>query len=709
MLFRGQTIQVELHADGIAELRFDRSGESVNKFDVATIAELGAATDAIRVAPRIRGVLVTSAKDVFIVGADIFEFTPLFRKPAADVAAHIRRQAAVFTAFEDLDLPIVTAINGFALGGGFEMALASDARVMSEAAQVGLPEVTLGIMPGYGGTVRLPRVAGAAAAIEWISGGKPQTAAVALKCGAVDAVVAPAELRQAALAHLGGLIESGEWRRRRSARHGAVPADTMAFAAARAVLAKGAVHQPAALAAVDLMERAAPHGRDGALALEHEAFGAIAKTQAAASLVQLFVNDQLIRKKGKAYAKVARPVKHAGVIGAGIMGGGISYTSAARGVPVVMKDIAPAALELGMAEARKLLAKQVDSGRLTEARSAAALASITPTLTYDGFDAVDVVVEAVVEKMAVKKAVLTEVAPRLRPGTVIASNTSSLSIAEMASVLPQPENVVGMHFFNPVPVMPLVEVVRGPGSSEAAIATVVGYASALGKTPIVVRECPGFLVNRIFIPYVLGFLRALHDGADYQDVDRVMEAFGWPMGPAYLNDVIGMDTMQHVVDIIAGGFPERMPVDFPHAIGLMFQQRRLGQKTGSGFYQYAPDPKGRPKKSVDPATAGLLASIQPHGQRSLSDAEIVERLMLPMIIEAAHCLEDGIVDSATEVDMGLILGLGFPRHAGGPLKYADWLGLRHVVARCEAHAALGPLYAPTAGMRALASGGRTYY
>ena len=443
--------------------------------------------------------------------------------------------------------------------------------------------------------------------------------------------------------------------------------------------------------------------------LEHAAFARIARTQAAGSLIQLFINDQAIRKKAKEYARVARKVRRAAVLGAGIMGGGIAYTSAVRGIPVSMRDIQQGALDVGMAEARKLLDKQVESGRMPADRAAAILGDILPTLEYEGFESVDLVVEAVVEKLEVKKAVLGEVERLVGPDTIIASNTSSLSISAMAQALRRPENFVGMHFFNPVPLMPLVEVIRGAQTSAQAAATVAGYANALGKTAIVVKECPGFLVNRILVPYLLGFLRAVDAGADYLEIDRVMEEFGWPMGPAYLQDVVGLDTLLHVLESISEGFAQRMRLTFPHAVQLLVREKRLGQKSGAGFYRYVNDSKGRLRKSVDPQTAQLLAGVRSSASRPFSDPELLERLLLPMLIEAARCLEEGIAESAAEVDMSLVLGLGFPRHAGGPLKYADWLGMKHVVARCDAYASLGPLYEPTQGMRAAARSGKTFY
>ena len=708
-MFTGESIRVAIAAQGIAELCFDARDGAVNKLDRRTIDELQAATAIIRGVHALRGVLVTSAKEAFIVGADIFEFPGLFAQAPARIEAFVRQANGVFAAFEDLDVPSVTALNGLALGGGLEVALASDARVMSEAAQVGLPEVSLGLFPGFGGTVRLPRIAGAAAAVDWIGTGKPQSAQRALAAGVVEKLAAPTAVRQAAIEVLESLMRSGEWRARRQRRHGPFSADSRVFLEAKRALAPAAAHQPAALAAVELMERAAGSVRDQALRLESAAFAQIAKTQAAASLIQLFINDQAIRKKAKEYARAAPKARRVVILGAGIMGGGIAYTAAARGAAVTMKDIRQEALDAGIAEARRLLSKQVDSGRMQPEQAGQVLAAIRPTLDYRDLGDVDFVVEAVVENLAVKKSVLAEVEQRVGVETVLASNTSSLSISEMAGALRRPASFVGMHFFNPVPQMPLVEVIRGSRTGEQAVAAAVGFASALGKTPIVVQECPGFLVNRILMPYMLGFLRAVRDGADYLEIDRVMEAFGWPMGPAYLQDVVGMDTLLHVLETVSAGFAERMRCDFPHAVELLVGNNRLGQKNGVGYYRYESDPKGRPRKAADASTATLLAGIQTGGGRTFTDQELLDRLMLPLIIEAARCLEEGIAASAGEVDTSLVLGLGFPRHAGGPLKYADWLGLKQVVAQCEKYTALGPLYRPTEGMLSAARYGTTLY
>jgi 3-hydroxyacyl-CoA dehydrogenase/enoyl-CoA hydratase/3-hydroxybutyryl-CoA epimerase/enoyl-CoA isomerase len=656
-------------------------------------------------------VLVTSAKDVFIVGADITEFGRKFRCTAEEVARDVLQANQVFVAFEDLGVPSVVAINGFALGGGLELALAASQRVMSQAAQVGVPEVKLGLFPGFGGTVRLARIAGPKVAVDWVVGGKPAKAADALRSGVVDAVAAPEQLREQALSLLWQCVEGRvDWRAAQQRKRVGVPSiDGNVFQEALAALAmQASKNQPAAAMAVRMMWDAASADRARALQLEATAFGQVTQTQAAKAMVQTFLNEQAVKKTARRQAEGGRKPKAAAVIGAGIMGGGIAYTSALRGTPVRMKDIAPAALELGMGEARRQLARQVQQGRMAQEKADGILAAITPQLDDAGLDGVDLVVEAVVENLGVKHKVLAQLESRLAPGTVLASNTSSLRIADIAAPLARPGDVVGLHFFNPVPVMPLVEVVRGPRSSDAAVATATAYASSLGKTPIVVKDCPGFLVNRILTPYILAFCELVAEGADYEQVDRALEAFGWPMGPAYLEDVVGMDTGAHVIDVIAAGYPQRMQVRERNVIHALAQHKRLGQKSGAGFYDYDAA-GGKPRRSPSPTARALVAQLQQGARSTLADAQIVERMMLALVLEAIRCLEEGVVASAAGLDMAMLLGVGFPAYLGGPLQYADWLGLPQLLARCDALAAQGPLYAAPALLREMAAAGRNFY
>ena len=645
-MYSGLSIRVTRLDNDIAEMCFDRKEEAINKFDARTVKEMSEAAALMAADGTLKGLIVTSAKEPFIVGADITEFGKAFQQSEEDIVKWGLESNRAFSAIEDLPFPTVSAINGIALGGGFEMALATDYRVMSTKAQVGFPEVKLGLFPGFGGTVRLPRLIGADNAIEWIAGGGQNKAAAALKVHAVDAVVAPEKLRDAALRVI-ALARSGayDWQKRRAQKTGKLQLpqieSMMVFETSKGFIAgKAGRHMPAPLASVNVIQKAAGKTRDDAILIEAQGFAKVAKTQTADSLIGLFLNDQLIKKKGRQYAKISRPVKQAAVLGAGIMGGGIAYQSAVKGTPIVMKDIADKALDLGLAEANKLLSKEVARGKLTAEKMGKVLGDIRPTLSYGDFGHVDVVVEAVVENPKVKKAVLAEVEGVARPDAVIASNTSSISIDDLASALKRPENFLGMHFFNPVHRMPLVEVIKGAKTSPEAVATIVGYATAMGKTPIVVNNCPGFLVNRILFPYFGGWSALLRDGADFVNMDKIAESFGWPMGPAYLQDVVGIDTSHHVGDVLAEGYPDRMGKDFKTALDVMFENKRYGQKNGIGFYKYETDPKGKPKRVPAPDTYELLKAVQPNGTRDFSEEEIIDRLMIPMVIETARCVEE---------------------------------------------------------------------
>ena len=719
MIYSGKAIHVQAAGDGIAELCFDLQDESVNKFNAVTLNELRDATAAIAADKSLKGVIVTSGKPVFIVGADIMEFGALFGGAEADIAEKILGiNKDIFNAFEDLPMPTVAAINGIAFGGGLEMALVCDYRVMSETAMIGLPEVKLGIIPGYGGTTRLPRLIGADNAIEWIASGKEQRADAALRCGAVDAVVAADSLRDAALSLVQQCIDGKfDYKAKRREKQEPLKLNqteaAMVFETSKAFVAgQAGPHYPAPVTAIKVMQKAAGMKRDDALREEAHGIAKMAGTLAAKNLVGLFVADQVLAKSGKALAKKAGKVERAAVLGAGIMGGGIAYQSALKGTPIIMKDIAQAGIDLGLAEASKLLGKLVDRGRMTPAEMAGVLSKIQPSLGYDGFDSVDVVVEAVVENPKVKHAVLAETETRIRDDAILASNTSTISITHLAEPLQRPENFCGMHFFNPVHKMPLVEVIRGEKTGDEAIAKTVAYALAMGKKPIVVNDCPGFLVNRILSPYIGAFMGLVRRGIDFTQIDKAMERFGWPMGPAYLCDVVGIDTGVHAGAVMAEGFPDRMKYDFKTSHDVMFENKRLGQKNGRGYYAYEQDKKGRPKKTVDDEVAALLAPVI-EGKESLDDAAIVDYMMVPMCLEAVRCLEDGIAASATDIDLALIYGLGFPPFRGGALHYLDDLGIDTFVARADelaaAAGALQAMYQPTEKLREMAASGAAFF
>ncbi len=714
MIYSGKAISVRILDKGIAELTFDLQGESINKFNALTIDELRQAGEALAAAEGVEGLLVSSAKDSFIVGADITEFGSNFNLSEEEIAERIYQTNQYFNAIEDLPFPSVTAINGYALGGGLEMALATDYRIMSPAAKIGLPETQLGIMPGFGGTVRLPRISGPDNAAEWIAGGKEHKADNAMAVGVVDAVVAPEDLREAALDLLQKCIAGDfDYKAKREEKKGPLKLnDTealMSFETAKAYIAgEAGPHYPAPVSAVKTIQKAAKMHRDEALREEAKTIAKLAKTAVAKNLVGLFLGDQALSKTSKNWAEKTTPVQRAAVLGAGIMGGGIAYQSAFKGTPIIMKDINQDGIDLGLAEAAKLLSKRVERGRMTTGEMASVLTKITPALHYDGFDNVDVVVEAVVENPKVKHAVLAEVEGEIREDAILTSNTSTISINYLAEPLQRPQNFCGMHFFNPVHKMPLVEVIRGEKTSDEAIARTVSYALAMGKKPVVVQDCPGFLVNRILSPYMGAFMGLVHQGADFVRVDKVMEKFGWPMGPAYLCDVVGIDTGVHAGEVMAKGFPERMAADFKTANQVLFEAQRYGQKNGKGFYRYETDKKGRPKKQTDDAVWELLA---PHigERREYSDEEIIDRLMIPLCLEAVRCLEEGIAESATDIDMALIFGIGFPPFRGGAMTYIDDMGAAEFVARADRYAELGALYAPTPRLREMAASGEKFF
>ncbi|GKW50200.1 fatty acid oxidation complex subunit alpha FadB [Halomonas sp. NCCP-2165] len=722
MIYQGNAITLAKNGEGIARLTFDLKDESVNKLSAAVIEELGEAVKALQGESDLRGLVIDSAKEVFIVGADITEFHGVFEKDEAFLVEMNQRVHAIFNAIEDLPFPTVTAINGIALGGGCEVALTTDYRVMADSARLGLPETKLGILPGWGGCVRLPRLIGADNAIEWIAGGTENKAEAALKMGAVDVVV-PGEALDAAALDLLARAARGEldYRARRAEKTSPLKLgpieQMMAFETAKGYVAgKAGPHYPAPVESIKVIQKGAGESRERAQAIEAKAFAKLAKTDVCFNLVGLFLNDQLVKKKAGKYAKQVAPIRQAAVLGAGIMGGGIAYQSASKGTPILMKDIKEEALELGLKEARKLFAKQAERGKLTTEQMAEKLSHIRPTLSYGDFGHVDLVVEAVVENPKVKEAVLTELEDQVDEAAILTSNTSTISIDRLAANLKRPENFCGMHFFNPVHRMPLVEVIRGAKTSDAAVAATVAYARAMGKTPIVVNDCPGFLVNRVLFPYFGGFSLLMKQGADFQRVDKLMEKFGWPMGPAYLLDVVGMDTAVHAGEVMAEGFPERMGSlgggakgESQSAIQLMFENDRLGQKNAKGFYAYEEDKKGKPKKVVDEAAIALVKEVAKE-QRELSDEEIIARMMVPLCLETVRCLEDGIVGSAAEADMALIYGIGFPPFRGGALRYIDALGVAEFVAQAERLAEeLGPLYAPTETLRRMAADGSRFY
>ncbi|MFU2510685.1 fatty acid oxidation complex subunit alpha FadB [Pseudoalteromonas sp. ASV78] len=715
MLYKSDSFEVAFIKDNIAEFKFCVAG-SVNTLSQQTLKDCASALQELAANSDIKGMIFTSDKDHFIIGADIFEFLPTFTKPEAELVTWIKDATDVFDALEDLPFPTLSAINGLALGGGCEWVLATDYRVASSTAKIGLPEVKLGIMPGFGGTVRLPRIVGADNAMLWITSGAENRAADALKVGAIDAVVSADKLIESGISTLELAIAGKlDWQAKRNVKLQPLKLNRveqgMSFAMAEGmVMGKTKGHYPAPIMAVRTIKAAANCERAEAMAIENANFAKLARTPEAAAQTGIFLADQFIKGKARKQAKASDvTINQAAVLGAGIMGGGIAYQSAYKGTPIIMKDIQQDALDLGMGEASKLLAQKVQRGHMAMDKMVATLGKIKPTLNDSDLQSADIIVEAVVENPKVKQAVLAGLEKDMPAGTILTSNTSTIRIDELATALEKPENFCGMHFFNPVPKMPLVEIIRGEKTSEQTINAVVDYALKLGKSPIVVNDCPGFFVNRVLFPYFAGFSKLVVEGADFAKVDKVMEnVFGWPMGPAYLLDVVGIDTAYHCTGVMADGFPERMSRAEKDPVTIFANEKRFGQKNKAGFYQYAPDRRGRLKKAQDPQAVELLSGIT-DAPKEFDKQEIIDRCMVPMINEVLLCLQENIVASPQEADMALIYGIGFPPFRGGAFRYLDQTGLANFVATADKYAHLGAIYQVSEQTRKWAEEGRIFY
>lgn len=714
MLYHSESIKISWEKEGIAKLVFDAQ-DSINKLDTRTIALLNDAVACLEKTEHLNGLIVTSSKESFILGADITEFIALFDAPEEQLTIWLNFANQLFNRLEDLPVPTVSALRKFTLGGGCECALTTDYRLATENLCIGLPETKLGIMPGFGGSVRLPRLIGCDNALELITQGKTVTASEALKLGLIDGIVPDTELINGGLVLLEQAISGSlDWHARRRQKISPLqlsPAELqMSFIPAKGLVRqKAGKHYPAPMAAVNAIEAGAGMPRDGALICETAHFIPLTKTVSARALVSLFLNEQYVKGITRRLITLHDAPKQAAVIGAGIMGGGIAYQSACNGIPAILKDIQPAALQTGIDEATKLLEKQCRQGKLTLPQAAMVRAAIRPVLQYDGMDKCDIVVEAVIENISVKQQVLSDIEQQVSTDCILTSNTSSIPINKLAQVLKRPENFCGMHFFNPVPKMPLVEVIRGEKTSDSTIAAVVHYAHKMGKTPVVVGDCPGFFINRVLFPYLNAFSRLVSDGADIQVVDRVMEQeFGWPMGPALLLDVVGLDTASHAQKVMAEGYPDRMAISSPDVISLLADLKRLGQKNCLGFYYHTADAKGRLQKQPDEQLDAILTPLG-RTPRTFSADDIIDRLMIPMVNEVVRCYDEGIINSPAEADLALVYGLGFPPFRGGIFRYLDDTGTRAFCEKADRFSALGPLYAVPDSLLTHAVGNTSYY
>ena len=664
--------------NGIVHVVFDRPNDKVNLLTPAILEDLGHLMDSVHGREDVRGVLFASAKpDCFIAGMDvevIAAFTDAFK--AAEGA---RFGQIVFQKIADLPVPSAAAIGGICLGGGTELALACTVRVAADtkATKIGLPETQLGIIPGFGGTQRLPRLVGLTGALDLILTGKQLDAKRAQRAGLVD-LVAPDEYLERETIKLMQKAASGLRRRRpllaRLAESVGPARRFILQKAEKATAAKVTPEAyPAPFRALEAIDAAFALPPSQGFDLEARIVGELVPTRTSKNLIWIFKSQSALKKDAGGMAALPRKVRRAAVLGAGIMGGGIAQLIADKGIPVRLRDVRGEALLTAMRHAAGLWKEQVVKKRLSPREMRQKLGFIAPTLEETGFAKVDVVLEAVVENLDVKQKVLAAMEERIGDRAVFASNTSTLPISDIAARAVRPERVVGLHFFNPVHRMPLVEVIAGVRSSPEAVATVHAFARELGKVPVVVRDAPGFLVNRILMLYFNEALRLLAEGITIEAADAAMREFGMPMGPFALLDEIGLDTGQHAAGVLEGAFGKRIGAATP-ILQAQVAAGRLGKKNGKGFYHYKNGRRAGPD-----AAATKLAHAGP--ALSLPVETLQERMVLAMVNEAAVCLEDGVVREPRDVDIGMVFGTGFPPFRGGLLRYADSIGLAVLVDR----------------------------
>jgi 3-hydroxyacyl-CoA dehydrogenase/enoyl-CoA hydratase/3-hydroxybutyryl-CoA epimerase len=700
---------LEVGADRLATLTFDSPDKKVNVFTRAAFQELERVIEELSARRDIGCLILLSGKPgSFIAGADVEEIARVTDPVEAEAGSRVGHR--LFSAWESLPFPTVAAIRGICLGGGLEISLASTYRVASDRpdTKMGLPEVRLGILPGWGGSTRLPRRIGIAEALDLILTGKTVVGRKALKIGLIDALLPDArfldELRDFALERIdrprkeeGGidlkevLLEKNPFGRK-----------VLFDQARKKTLETTHGHYPAPLRAIEVVRVGIEDGPRAGFDAEARAVSELATSKTAKNLIHVFRLTEEVKKETGLPGAEPREVKSTAVLGAGVMGGGIAQLiSAEADRPVRMKDVRAEALASGMEHAAQLFDKQVERRRLTAPAARHKMALLLPTLDYSGFKRVDLVIEAIVENLGVKQTVFAETAQHVSESTVLASNTSSLSIAGIGARTPHPERVVGMHFFNPVHRMPLVEVIAPEGADPAAVNTVFAFTRKLGKTPILVKDAPGFLVNRLLMFYSVEALWLLDEGYKIEDLDRAMTDWGMPMGPMALTDEVGIDVATKVAHILYEAFSDRLPL--PAWLDKAPESGRLGSKNKKGFYRY----EGRERKDPDPTVYPLLG-LQPRVE-SPDPGMIADRMVLPMVNEAARCLEEGVVRSAGDLDLALIFGTGFPPFRGGLCRWADQEGLGRVIATLERfESAVGDRFRPSEALRKTAEAGGFY-
>ena len=622
-------------------------------------------------------VFISDKPGQFIAGADINELLEIQTENEALAKAKMGQE--IFNKISRLSMPTLAVINGPSMGGGTELALSCDWRIMTDNPKVviALPEVRLGIIPGWGGTQRLPKLVGYAAAVDMIISGRSIRGKRCLKMGLVDQIISDAFWREQAEAFIHKKMKKPSVPKKRwrgfmnwFLSQTGLGRRMVGKKARQGIAAQGGAAYPAPTTALEVIEQTHGHDIDSGLESEAKAFANVSQTDVSGYLVKLFLLNEQAKRQFSDHK--SDKIEHAGVVGAGIMGGGIAWLFSQKSINVRVKDIAWKALSKAFQTAASLYKGQVKKRRMKPHEMTTAMNRLSGGLDSVGMRHAQVVVEAVVENLSVKQEVLQDIEKNITDDCTLCSNTSSLLLKDMAEGLAHPERFVGMHFFNPVNKMPLVELVRGPQTSEEHLAKVTRLAIRLGKTPVVVNDGTGFVVNRLLMPYMNEAVYCAEDGAEMERIDQICKRFGMPMGPFLLADEVGLDVCYKVAHNLQDAFGERM--EMAKLLAFMYKDKELlGKKAGKGFYVHK-------KKRALNKTA-QKAQLKFKQDRELSDEDIRDRCLFVMVNEAARCLDEGIVASPGELDLAMIMGTGFPPYRGGLLQYADKVGLKHIIKR----------------------------
>lgn len=688
--FQTDNLSVEIHPDGIAHCWIDAKNRGYNWFSQAVISDLNKLLDHVQSASGIRVLVFLSRKEAgFVAGADLYEF-PKIQGPQQAMAMSETGQK-LMDRVESCRIPTVAVIHGHCLGGGLEFALACDYRIAIDGPgiQIGLPEIELGLVPGWGGTQRLPRVVGLQRAMQVILQRKRLDAREALEWGLADAVQAT---QQEAVTYMSRTFVHRIEELGKRPKHklptkgfynylleGNALGRWLVFRTAGKIIQKKAPDDlPSPMEALAAVRVGLTFGMVAGLKREREAIGRLATTTACRNMVTLFFLIERSRKGGAEKQESAQKVRKVGVVGAGTMGAGIAQLAAIKGFSVVVQEVNDAALAAGMKKIDDLFQKAVERRVLSQEEASKKVSAIGKTTNWEGFGDVDVVVEAAIEDLEKKRDIFRILAERTRPQAILATNTSSLLVRQLQEGVRHPERIAGLHFFNPVHKMPLVEVVRAPGSAANGVEQLRLWAAALGKTPVIVGDSPGFVVNRILMPYLGEALLLAAQKYPIERLDQVMRRFGMPMGPFELLDQVGIDVAAHIAKTMHAAFGERLG-NSRSAEGIiatfdqMCKRGWLGQKSGLGFYRHSG------KKTAFHAEA---CSVLPAEGAAAAPDNLVEardRMVLLMVNEAATCLHEGLGERADVIDLAMVLGTGWAPHRGGPLRYADDRGVADVV------------------------------